>query len=574
MEKKTYTSTEGLLEAGKLNELRKLLIGLSQEELNRLQNLLNDPHEFAEELSTLLPYAIRKMIEKGELTVDTLLPFVEDAMHKSIQKNPQRLADILFPVMGPAIRKAVAEDLKRMVAAINASLETGFSPKTIKWRLQALISKRTFTEIVLANSYVYHVSHVFLIHRETGLLLREELAPESQPLESDLISSMLTAIRDFAHDSFKSATPGSLDEIQVGELKILVEQGPFAIIAAVIEGQPPADYRLTLMETIEAVHFNHGIDLEKFNGDTSSFVHTSKFLQTSLIKEKKEKKVRPPYILIVLLIILLSVAGYLLVQRIQRNSKYTEFASKLESIPGYHLTSYSIKSKSIIIKGLKDRLADDYSQIASDAGIEASEIKMHLESFISADSAIVIKRAQRALQPPAGVKLWFDKGVLYLSGTSSQEWQNAFEGKISSIYGIDGIDISELNQQKVDLKWIIPSIEKQRFLFEINVVSLDSQQQIQFDSLVKAAVNLDAYNQLYGKKLAIYVRSFTNRNGNIEANERVASKRAEEFMTLLEQAGVKKELLKGQVLFAEDLTESVYLRSVHFAVFDTKPTQE
>jgi len=563
-----------LLEAGKLNELRKLLIGLSQDELNRLQKLLNDPHEFAEELSTLLPYAIRKMIEKGELTVDTLLPFVEDAMHKSIQKNPQRLADILFPVMGPAIRKAVSEDLKRMIAAINASLETGFSPKTIKWRLQALTSKRSFAEIVLANSYVYHVSHVFLIHRETGLLLREELAPESNPLESDLISSMLTAIRDFAHDSFKSATPGTLDEIQVGELKILVEQGPFAVLAAIIEGQPPADYRLTLMETIEAVHFNHGHDLEKFKGDTSVFVHTSKFLQTSLIKEKKEKKARPPYIIIVLLILLLTGAGYLVVQKTMRNIKFNKFVSKIEAIPGYHLTDYEIKGKLIIIKGLKDPLADDYTQIAYESDLDAKQFRMNLEPFISADSAIIIKRAEKALRPPVDVQLKLEKDILIISGTSSQQWQNTIYDNISAIYGIDRIDISGLNQQKVDLQWIIPSIEKHQFIFDINVVLLDNEQQIQFDSLVKAAVNLEAYNQLYDKKLAIYVRSFTNRNGNIEANERVASKRAEEFMMLLEKAGVKKELLKAQVLFAEDITESVYLRSVHFAVFDTKPTQE
>lgn len=162
MENKPSNHSEELLEAGKLNELRKLLIGLSQSELDRIKLLLNDPHEFSKELSSLLPYAIRKMIEQGEVSIDNLLPFVEEAMHKSIQKNPQRLADILFPVMGPAIRKAVSEDLKRMIAAINTSLESGFSPKTLKWRLQALTSKRSFAEILMANSYVYHVSHVFL----------------------------------------------------------------------------------------------------------------------------------------------------------------------------------------------------------------------------------------------------------------------------------------------------------------------------------------------------------------------------------------------------------------------------
>ncbi|MDO8898611.1 MAG: hypothetical protein Q7V19_13255, partial [Bacteroidales bacterium] len=102
MGEKHNTNPSEILEAGKLNELRNLIIGLDHQELERLQNLIRDPHIFAEEISELLPYSVRKLIEKGELAIDSLQPFIEDAMHKSIQNNPKRLADILFPIMGPA----------------------------------------------------------------------------------------------------------------------------------------------------------------------------------------------------------------------------------------------------------------------------------------------------------------------------------------------------------------------------------------------------------------------------------------------------------------------------------------
>lgn len=569
MENKPSNHSEELLEAGKLNELRKLLIGLNQSELDRIKLLLNDPHEFSKELSILLPYAIRKMIEQGEVSVDNLLPFVEEAMHTSIQKDPQRLADILFPVMGPAIRKAVSEDLKRMIAAINTTLESGFSPKTLKWRLQALTSKRSFTEILMANSYVYHVSHIFLIHRDTGILLHEEQAKESRALEADLISSMLTAIRDFVSDSFKSSGAGTLDEVQVGDLNILVEQGPYAVVAAIIEGRPPADYRLTLSETIEAVHFNQGTDLEKFDGNTSIFQLSAKFLQNCLIKQKKQTKSKPPYLVIVLFVAFLAGITYFLVQRQLQHNKLNAFADQLERTPGYHLTSRDFKGNTIYIKGLRDVMSDNPNDISDKMNIENRFVHFDFESYISTDSGIIIQRAIKALSPPASVQISLRDQTLIITGEASEQWKTKALTQQPYIYGINSIDTEQLTSG-TNLQWIIPAIEKHRFDFEINVVNLTEQQQVNFDSLVQAALFLDEFNQMYQKRMAIYVQSFTTKSGNLDANLKVANQRIIAFISLLEKAGVNSKLLVSQVKFAEDLTESVNLRSVRFSVFDNK----
>ncbi len=569
MENKPSNHSEELLEAGKLNELRKLLIGLNQSELDRIKLLLNDPHEFSKELSILLPYAIRKMIEQGEVSVDNLLPFVEEAMHTSIQKDPQRLADILFPVMGPAIRKAVSEDLKRMIAAINTTLESGFSPKTLKWRLQALTSKRSFTEILMANSYVYHVSHIFLIHRDTGILLHEEQAKESRALEADLISSMLTAIRDFVSDSFKSSGAGTLDEVQVGDLNILVEQGPYAVVAAIIEGRPPADYRLTLSETIEAVHFNQGTDLEKFDGNTSIFQLSAKFLQNCLIKQKKQTKSKPPYLVIVLFVAFLAGITYFLVQRQLQHNKLNAFADQLERTPGYHLTSRDFKGNTIYIKGLRDVMSDNPNDISDKMNIENRFVHFDFESYISTDSGIIIQRAIKALSPPASVQISLRDQTLIITGEASEQWKTKALTQQPYIYGINSIDTEQLTSG-TNLQWIIPAIEKHRFDFEINVVNLTEQQQVNFDSLVQAALFLDEFNQMYQKRMAIYVQSFTTKSGNLDANLKVANQRIIAFISLLEKAGVNSKLLVSQVKFTEDLTESVNLRSVRFSVFDNK----
>ncbi len=569
MEEKQEKKVDDILDLGKLNELRSLIIGLNQVELERLQRLMRDPQEFAEEISEWLPYSIRKLIDRGIITVDALSPFIEDAMHKSIQKNPQKLADILFPVMGPAIRKAVSEDMKKLIASVNATLESGLSPKSLKWRFQAMFSKKSFAEIVMANTYVYHVRQVFFIHRETGILLHQEIADENVDLESDMVAGMLSAIRDFVHDSFAGNASSSLDEIQVGELKILIEQGPFAIIAAIVEGQPPSDYRLTIMETVEAVHFNHAIDLEKFKGDTEVFKLSSKFLRNCLIKEKKIKKSSVPWPLLSILFLIICFGSYLLYVRFERKQRLHKFLTELEAIPGYHLTNIEKSGSTTFISGLRDFQAEGYDNLLNLYTLDRSKLVFNFEPYISLETNIVIKRAVEILNPPATTFFDYANGILLMKGTASTDWINLASQDAYKVYGVNSIDISEMNVSKSpDLHWIIPAIQKYCFIFEQNIISLDQQQQIQFDSLLHAATHLVEYNKLYNKEMAIYVISYTNRKSNAEANRVVATKRAEQFVALLKKAGLPENLLEAKVLFEEDVNTKISLRSVCFDVFD------
>ena len=51
-------------------------------------------------------------------------------------------------------------------------------PRSLKWRFEAWRTGRPFAEIVLLKTLVYRVDQVFLIHKETGLLLQHVVADE------------------------------------------------------------------------------------------------------------------------------------------------------------------------------------------------------------------------------------------------------------------------------------------------------------------------------------------------------------------------------------------------------------
>ena len=220
------------------DQLRFLLIEKEQKQIETLDakvaNLEAKSNETIkpEEISPILPQAIQQSAAQNSLLSEATLPLVEENIRLSTRRDPQILADALFPAIGPAIRRAIAEALSQMVQSLNKTLDNSFSLQGLKWRVEAWQTGKAFGEVVLLHTLLYRVEQVFLIHRETGLLLQHVTAnPADIHLTSDttmrenadLVSAMLTAIQDFVHDSFKTSPNGELNTLNYGDLTIWIE---------------------------------------------------------------------------------------------------------------------------------------------------------------------------------------------------------------------------------------------------------------------------------------------------------------------------------------------------------------
>ncbi|MGH9906665.1 MAG: OmpA family protein, partial [Pyrinomonadaceae bacterium] len=186
----------------RLEEMRNILFGREQALLNRLQQQLDDPEQFALSVSQVLPAAFGQAAARDERLGQMLAPTIEVAAQSSIKKNPRTLVDILYPLMGPAIRKSIGESLDGTIQSLNAALKHTFSWQGLKWRVEALRTGTWFAEVVLKHTLIYRVEHVFLIHKRTGLLIEHVAADEMASKDPQLVSAMLSAIQDFVRDSF------------------------------------------------------------------------------------------------------------------------------------------------------------------------------------------------------------------------------------------------------------------------------------------------------------------------------------------------------------------------------------
>ena len=212
---------------------------------------------------------LERRINDREALVATITPALGAAIRRKIRDAREEMIEALYPIIGQTVVRAVSEALRDLVRTIDAQMRTSFSPRMMLQRLHARARGVSDAELALRAALPFHVDELFLIHRESGLLLRHiSLTSEASP-DSDLISGMLTAIRDFTQDAFGQGREGQLDEIQYGERSIIIETAQYAYLAVVIDGIEPPGFRAQVRERIIEINSAYEGVLCDYAGDAS-----------------------------------------------------------------------------------------------------------------------------------------------------------------------------------------------------------------------------------------------------------------------------------------------------------------
>src|SRR5215831_16724295 len=181
-------------------ELRRIILSGEREQLRDLRDRVSNRERRSQDIANVLPEAVKLSRERGDELTQALRPAVESSIKESIEKKPDTFVDALHPIIGPMVRRSIAESLRRLMQSFNQALEHTFSWRGLKWRFEALRTGKTFAEVVMLRSLVYRVEQLFLIHRKTGLSLLHVAVDPTVAKDSDMVAGMLSAIQDFARD--------------------------------------------------------------------------------------------------------------------------------------------------------------------------------------------------------------------------------------------------------------------------------------------------------------------------------------------------------------------------------------
>jgi len=375
--------------ASEFAELRRALIGPEQDQIAGLQKRLDDPSVRSAETGTILPAAIKTA--SGKNLREALEPVFERSFKNSVRKHPKEISDAIYPVMGPAIRTSIAAAIREFAESLNQIVEKSASWRAIRWRIEARVTGRPFTEILLTRSLLYSVEQVFLIHRESGVLLMHVAAESAVVRDADMVSGMLTAMQDFVSDSFLESGQ-ELETIDVGRYKLWVQYGSKALLAGAVSGTAPVELKGAFRSALEKIHQTLFAELDTFKqDDLSVFEPARPYLESCLLGQRAPDKRSRWLLWLVLAAILFLLAGFAFLE-VRNTRRWEAYIDALRHQPGIAVLRAEQHGSGGIVAGLKDPKAPDPSSQLAAFGLDPSEVRYQWQPYLSLNTPFAADR--------------------------------------------------------------------------------------------------------------------------------------------------------------------------------------
>ncbi len=335
------------------NRLRTILLKPQAQRLDLIEQRLDRIEQYlkalpkAEEVSTVLPEAVRISGRKSDELATSLGPLMASGLDQSLARNKDRMINTLYPLMGAMIRRNIAESMRAAIKSLNLILERALSLEGIRWRWESFRTGTPVSRIAFRHSIVFRVEQIFLIHNRTSQTLFHLSIPEAIETDKVVFSGMVGAITDFIKDAFFRNQPIGLQSIDVGEFTVWFEEGPEATIAIVIRGEPQALLRYQLDKISEKLHAQYPVELKNAMVDEISTTSYDSLMRGLLLQQARKPLQKRKYVgraaavaLALVLLILTAMGAQTILRTHSRDARFNRFISRVRNSQGVLITDY------------------------------------------------------------------------------------------------------------------------------------------------------------------------------------------------------------------------------------------
>ena len=513
------------------DQLRTLLLAPEQTQIDELREQLDNRAVQPHDVSRVLSEAVALRGESDHQLSTALAPYVENGFVAAVRKSPQAIVDAIAPIIGPAIRQAITRALQSMTEAFNHSLDESLSLRGLQWRVEAWRTGRPFAEVVLLHRLRYRVDQVFLIHRETGLLLHHVAAQGVVVQDQHVVSGMLTAIQSYVRDSFGASQDQTLDQFHVGEWTVWIEQGSQAYLAGVIRGAPPASLREDFHDVLDRIHAEQADALAAFDGDATPFHLVRPHLEDCLqahYESGRPRNALKPWILGGALLLACFWWGW---NAYQAHARWAHLLVQLKSEPGIVVTNERSMWGGYHLEGLRDPLAKDPSSMMTEAGIDPATVTALWSPFYALDPRLIMTRAQMVLKPPRTVQMQVDGGTLVATGSASMEWVNETRRLAALVPGIT--QYRDEGLLAVSITDLLTRINRTAIHFGSGVASIEPSERPGLNAVAVMIRELDQAVAQSGQRIRLEIRGSADETGPAALNMNLSKQRAQAVLTVL-----------------------------------------
>lgn len=535
------------MSANPLHLLRKIILEDDRKKIEDLEQIVQklqtqlvdkniDKETLIEGLAPVIGDVLQKsLIDSTDEMIEVFAPIIAPAMRKQIMETQHEIIDALYPIIGKTIRKSVAESMKQLIDTVNRRIDATLRGGMFLKRIQARLMGVSDAELALKDALPFRIDQIFLIHKSSGLLIAQVSASEQEhTVDEELISGMLTAIKDFVTQAFKASNQ-DLNQIQYGDDTIILEEASHFYLAFVVSGPIPPNFSEKSQKLAERIHSIFHKKLRDFNGDAAELTGVQRLL-TGSMREQEEKnaktEVKPskPYILYVMLFlglpILLFFAGKKAYHHFNDQKIQQLVSTRLENDADLATVAPEIDLKihqgQVILNGdiPSPRISARFDSVLREEP-RVKNIINHLR-YVRPSEKILQDIGRKLIRfrdvAELSPKFVIEKDHVFIEGTApNSDVKREIGFVVREVEGVNFVinnmalsdDEFRILQQRFDRK-IIP--------FEFNEAQLTEQQLAMLDSIPDLMQKFTGY--------VLYVRGFTDDQGTLDYNRILSEKRA------------------------------------------------
>jgi len=257
------------------SKVNPIITELLNEQVDEIRQLLLNPETLVERISPIISQVLADEISasKDEIA-KALAPVMGEALRRQIYQAREDIIDALYPVIGQTVNKAVTQSMRELAEVVDHRVRQGIDSVGVLQRFQGRLQGVSGGDYRLRDALPFVLQELFLIHRQSGLLIYHQSNNPEAANDRDLMSGMLTAIRDFAREMFGQG--GELGSIGYESNQIILVAGGAAYLAAVIKGVEPRGFREEMGEVLVAIHDQNYDSLKEFEGNDPDLLQKAK----------------------------------------------------------------------------------------------------------------------------------------------------------------------------------------------------------------------------------------------------------------------------------------------------------
>ena len=310
----------------------------------------------SEHLSDVIAQSV---IEDPHKLSAALKPVIIPAISEGIANNKEQMIDALYPIMGGMISKYVTHAIKEMMEKINEKIEQGLSVERYKRKIKAKLTGVSESELLIEESSDATIKSIFVIQKETGLLIAEAHQEHSGIDDPHIVASMASAIKDFVNDWISTHAESDSKEVQLlsyGDATLYIESAGSVYLIAFLDAEPDYEQRSRINAFFAKMLQQFSSFFQHFDGDDTApeIAQIEEIIQSFLSDgqnhatppQKNNEKNPAKYILLMFALILLAFAGY----RLMKSYQLYSLAQQASSFVG-HKVSIEEKNGKLMLRG-------------------------------------------------------------------------------------------------------------------------------------------------------------------------------------------------------------------------------